>query len=96
MADLGDAPLYGAGITDDRGELLYLPQIMERTGLAEGTVRSRFHAGTMPLWKLGRRLVIWERDLLAWLDGERERTSKAKPPAESSMTMADLRRAYDG
>jgi predicted DNA-binding transcriptional regulator AlpA len=82
MSDLGDAPpaepeLYDAGITDDRGALLRMPEILARTGMADGTVRSRYHAGTMPcVWKLGRRLVAWERDLIAWLDEERERTSK--------------------
>lgn len=60
-----------------RGPLLYLKEIVNRTQLAEGTVRSKYHAGTMPcVWKLGRRLVAWEADLEAWLAFEQERTTK--------------------
>lgn len=63
----------------DRGELLYLPDIMEITGMPEGTIRSRYHSGTMPcLWKLGRRLVAWERDLEEWLEAQRAATTKIR------------------
>lgn len=66
-------------VRKDRGELLYLPAIMERTGMPEGTIRSRYHRGDMPcLWKLGRRLVAWERDLEAWLDEQRAATTKTR------------------
>lgn len=70
----------------DRGELLYLPRIMEITGMAEGTVRSRYHLGQMPfLWKLGRRLVAWERDLEAWLDEQQQATTKTTPGGSAPM-----------
>lgn len=63
----------------DRGELLYLPDIMQRTKMPEGTIRSRYHSGTMPcLWKLGRRLVAWERDLEEWLEAQRVATTKTR------------------
>lgn len=60
-----------------RGELLRIQRIMDRTGFAEGTVRSKYHAGTFePVWKLGRHLVAWEADLDAWLDEAKARTTK--------------------
>ena len=63
----------------DRGELLYLPRIMEITGMPEGTIRSRYHSGTMPcLWKLGRRLVAWEADLDQWMAEQQEATTKTR------------------
>src|SRR5512138_1899182 len=63
----------------DRGELLYLPDIMQRTKMPEGTIRSRYLSGTMPcLWKLGRRLVAWERDLEEWLEAQRAATTKTR------------------
>lgn len=72
----------------NRGRLLYLPEIMERTGMPDGTVRSRFHTGTMPcLWKLGRRLVVWEDDLADWLEAQR-RTSR-KDRQEMTLSHAD-------
>lgn len=84
MTDLGEAPaptLYGAGITDDRGRLLHMPEIRALTGMADGTIRSRYHGGTMPcVWKLGRRLVAWESELVAWLDAERAKTAKVSRP----------------
>lgn len=63
----------------EKGRVLYLPEIMERTGMPEGTIRSRYHAGTMEcLWKLGRRLVTFERDLDAWLRRQQEATTKTR------------------
>jgi predicted DNA-binding transcriptional regulator AlpA len=63
----------------EKGRVLYLPEIMARTGMPEGTIRSRYHAGTMTcLWKLGRRLVTFERDLDAWLRRQQEATTKTK------------------
>lgn len=63
-------------MTTDRGELLYLPEIMRRTGMPEGTIRSKYHRGGVPLWKLGRRLVIWEKDLDDWMEEQRQATLK--------------------
>lgn len=61
----------------DGGKLLRLPEIMAKTGFADGTVRSKYHAGTLePVWKLGRRLVAWEADLDAWLAAAQQRTTK--------------------
>lgn len=63
----------------DRGELLYLQAIMDRTGMAEGTIRSRYHRGAMPcIWKLGRWLVAWEAELDNWLDEQQALTAKTK------------------
>lgn len=64
-------------MTSERGRLLYLPEIIEMTGMPENTIRSRYHRGEMPpMWKLGRRLVAWEFDLIKWLDEQRELTQK--------------------
>ncbi len=61
----------------DRGQLLRVQGIMAKTGFAEGTVRSKYHAGTFePVWKLGRHLVAWEADLDAWLASAQQRTTK--------------------
>ena len=80
MVDLGDVSFDGEAAVAERGRLLYMPEILKLTGMADGTVRSRYHSGTMPpIWKLGRRLVAWERELIDWLDAERELTRKDKP-----------------
>lgn len=63
-------------LTDDRGRLLYLEDIADITGMPINTIRSQFHRGILPLWKLGRRLVIWERDLTEWLDEHQQATLK--------------------
>jgi predicted DNA-binding transcriptional regulator AlpA len=64
-------------IENDRGRLLHLSEIIDRTRMPEGTVRSRYHSGTMPfLWKLGRRLVAWEGDLVKWMDQQRQASTK--------------------
>lgn len=77
----------------DRGELLYLPRIMEITGMPEGTIRSRYHSGTMPcLWKLGRRLVAWERDLEEWLEVQRAATTKTR--ANGTQVAKDVERYH--
>lgn len=61
----------------DRGRLLHIQEIIDRTRMPEGTIRSRYHSGTMScLWKLGRRLVAWEGDLTKWLDQQRQATTK--------------------
>lgn len=79
---------------ENRGRLLYLPEIMERTGMPDGTVRSRFHTGTMPcVWKLGRRLVAWEYDLTAWLEAQRRASRKDRQAltlshADESLTVS--------
>lgn len=72
-----------------RGTLLRLPEIAGKTGLAQGTIRSKYHGGTMScVWKLGRRLVAWEADLDAWLVFEQDKTTKnaAIGPYESLVT----------
>lgn len=69
----------------EKGRILYLPEIMERTGMPEGTIRSRYHAGTMAcLWKLGRRLVAFERELEAWLRQQQEATTKIRNEEDPS------------
>lgn len=81
----------GDPLAVDRGKLLRLPEIMERTGMAEGTVRSRYHAGTFDvLWKFGRRLVVWERDLEAWLDAQRAATRKTPQAVNWAGPFRDL------
>lgn len=77
----------------DRGELLYLPEIMERTRMPEGTIRSRYHSGTMPcLWKLGRRLVAWEAELNQWLAEQQEATTKTR--ASGTQVAKDVERYH--
>jgi predicted DNA-binding transcriptional regulator AlpA len=61
----------------DRGRILHLPEIAQITGMPEATIRSKYHGGTMRcVWKLGRRLVVWEKDLRDWLDQQRIATTK--------------------
>lgn len=63
----------------EKGRLLYMDEITERTRMPEGTVRSRRHRGRMPcVWKLGRHLVAWERDLDQWLEAEQVATTKTE------------------
>ena len=77
----------------DRGELLYLPRIMEITGMPEGTIRSRYHSGTMPcLWKLGRRLVAWEAELDQWMAEQQEATTKTR--ANGTQVAKDVERYH--
>lgn len=72
-------------IRRDRGELLYLPGIMEITGMPEATIRSRYHQGTMPcLWKFGRRLVAWESELDQWLAEQQAATTKIRSDEEGA------------
>ncbi|MFG2002318.1 helix-turn-helix transcriptional regulator [Spirillospora sp. NPDC048911] len=55
--------------TGDR--LLQLDQMAEITTLSEATLRWLRHRGEgPPMFKLGRRLVCWERDLHAWIAAE--------------------------
>lgn len=64
-----------------KGRLIYLPEIMERTGMPEGTIRSKRHGGTLPfVWKLGRRLVAWEAELDAWMADQQDQTAKDADP----------------
>lgn len=66
-----------------RGRVLYLPDIMTVTGMPEGTIRSRYHSGTMPcVWKLGRRLVAYERELDEWLEAQRRASRKDRQELE--------------
>lgn len=60
-----------------RGRLLHLKEISELTRLPENTIRYRYHQGTMPpMWKMGARLVAWEKDLLDWMDQIQTETRK--------------------
>lgn len=77
----------------DRGKLLYLSEIMEITGMPEGTIRSRYHSGTMPcLWKLGRRLVAWEAELDQWMAEQQEATTKTR--ASGTQVAKDVERYH--
>ena len=77
----------------DRGELLYLPDIMERTRMPEGTIRSRYHSGTMTcLWKFGRRLVAWEAELDQWMAEQQEATTKTR--ATGTQVAKDVERYH--
>lgn len=63
----------------ERGKLLHLKEIEALTRLPENTIRYRYHQGKFPpLWKMGARLVAWERDVLDWMDSVKERTSKTQ------------------
>jgi predicted DNA-binding transcriptional regulator AlpA len=62
--------------TGDR--LLQLPQMSEISTLTEPTLRWMRHRGEgPPMFKLGRRLVCWERDLIAWINEQAEGTAAA-------------------
>lgn len=52
--------------------LLTLPEIAEVTRLPENTIRYLRADGQMPcLFRLGRRLVVDEADLMAWIETRR-------------------------
>lgn len=54
---------------DDR--LLSFEEIVERLPIPEATIRYRRHKGEMGfMFRMGRRLVGWESDLLDWVEAE--------------------------
>lgn len=54
---------------DDK--LLQLPEISDVSTLPPDTLRWLRHCGEgPPMFRLGRLLVCWERDLLGWIDQE--------------------------
>lgn len=53
------------------GRLLTVPEVAEMLRTPEGTVRYWRHMGHGPAgFKLGRRVVFREEDVLAWLDSQ--------------------------
>lgn len=72
-----------AGQPDRTGDrLLQLPEISERTTLEEATLRWKRHRGELPfVFKLGRRLVAWERDVLAWIDEQQAKDAEDRASA---------------
>ncbi len=59
--------------------LLQLPEISETSTLTEATLRYMRHRGEgPPIFKLGRRLVCWESDLHAWIEGEATKDAEAR------------------
>ena len=52
--------------------LLTVPEIAERTRLSVDTIRWYRHCGTGPrMFRLGRRVVARESDVLAWIEAAR-------------------------
>lgn len=77
------------GSLSDR--LLQLPEISERTTLSVDSLRWLRHVGRGPkTFKLGRRVVAYESDVLAWIDAQRaretttDRAALGEAPAESA------------
>lgn len=63
----------------DKGEILRMEEIVRRTTMPEGTVRRRYHEGTMTVvWKLGGRLVAWSNDLDEWMREQQKATTKIR------------------
>ena len=59
-------------MTDQRDCLLDLSTVAARTGLSLGTVRKWASMRRLPTVKLGRRVLIAESDLNAWVDSHRK------------------------
>lgn len=60
-------------MTDRPDRLLQLPEISAMTTLTVDSLRWLRHAGKGPrTFKLGRRVVAYESDVLAWIAAQRE------------------------
>jgi predicted DNA-binding transcriptional regulator AlpA len=67
------------GTNDVRGQharandrLLDFDEICATTRMTEGAIRAKRHTGEFPcIFKLGRRLVAWESDVLDWIEAHR-------------------------
>ncbi len=49
------------------GSILSLAQAVELSTFCDRTLRSAISDGELMAYRRGRRIVIWEHDLLAWL-----------------------------
>jgi predicted DNA-binding transcriptional regulator AlpA len=59
-------------VTDRSRRILNLPEVAHLTRTPEATLRYWRHRGTGPRsFKIGRRVMYDERDVLAWLDAHR-------------------------
>lgn len=57
--------------------ILTTEQVATRTGVCEATLRYWRQVGEGPRsWKLGRKTVYDEADVLAWLESQKEQTSR--------------------
>lgn len=57
--------------------ILTTEQVATRTGICEATLKYWREAGEGPRsWKIGRRTVYDEADVLAWLEAQKEQTSR--------------------
>lgn len=55
--------------------ILTLREVSDLTRIPLGTLRwMRSRGEGPPTWKLGRRVVAYEAEVLQWMDGEYERT----------------------
>lgn len=60
-------------------ELLQLPHISELTTLSEASLRFMRHNGEgPPMFRLGRRLVAWRGDVVAWIEERRVEQQSAE------------------
>ncbi|SII74986.1 Uncharacterised protein [Mycobacteroides abscessus subsp. abscessus] len=53
----------------DSGGVLSLAQAVERSTFSDRTLRSAISDGELVAYRRGRRIIIWERDLIRWLRG---------------------------
>jgi excisionase family DNA binding protein len=67
LADLMVEPTCSAA-EPHRPRMLYVPEIAERTGRPESTIRELFRAGQLPGRKIGKLWTMTEDAFAAWLD----------------------------
>ena len=61
-------------------KLLRFPEICERTGIAESTHRYWRHIGEgPPMFRMGRRIVAFEDEVDAWIEGQADAARRGNP-----------------
>ncbi|KRQ29961.1 hypothetical protein BKG79_22230 [Mycobacteroides chelonae] len=53
----------------DSAGVLSLAQAVERSTFSDRTLRSAISDGELVAYRRGRRIIIWEQDLIRWLRG---------------------------
>lgn len=81
VQNAGVSPQMSSQVDRTGDRLVPFAEVPEITTLSEATHRWLRHRGEgPPLFRLHRRLVVWESDLLAWID---EQAAKEQAEAAS-------------